>query len=531
MKTLYRRPRLALVGGLVCLALSGRGLAAQDTTAVRYAQVTYLTASSAYVSAGTEQGVRQGDRMEVLRDTAVVAMLEVAYVSTRRSSCTIVSRSAELAVGDRVRYRAAAAPSVAVMAADSAPPRQLPASGASRRSVLHGRIGLRYLAVRQRDGSAHYSQPAVDLKLDGPLGSPNLSVAIDLRARRTSSTRSDGQSTEDPGYRVYGLAVGWNPAGTPWRVTAGRQFSAPLANVNFFDGLMAEYFRPQWSGGLFAGTQPSPVDLGYSTDTREIGGYVQAHQRPGNPTRWSLTGGVVGSYQRGEINREFLFFRSSLYTSRVSAYLHQEVDYNRGWKADAGEPAIAPTSTYASLSVRPSPGISLRGGFDNRRSIRLYRDFVNPEIDFDDSFRQGYWAGVGARVFQRYQVDLDARRSTGGSGGDARAVTLAIGANRLLGADLDFRVRSTRYVTSTNDGWLHALALGWPVSAALHLEANGGWRTDFNALDNPESSRVTWIGLDLDLRIGRRWYVLLSGQRENGVEANDQLYGGISLNF
>lgn len=525
----YRRVLLAFVVWFSGAALSGQRLAAQDSTAVKYALVTYLTASSAYVDAGTDHGVRQGDRMEVLKDSTVVALLVVAFVSSQRSSLRIVSRTAELVVGDRVRYRSFQPPVVA--AADSAAPPNRPVAEASGWGGLHGRIGFRYLATRQRDGQARYSQPAVDLKLAGPLGFSSLSLAVDVRARRTSSTLADGQNEQDPGYRVYGLAVGWNPAGSPLRVTAGRQFSAPLANVNFFDGLMAEYFRPRWSAGLFAGTQPNPGDLGYSTDTREIGGYVEAHHRMGSPTRWSLTGGAVGSYQRGEINREFLFFRTSLYTSRVSGYLHQEVDYNRGWKAEAGEPTLAPTSTYASLSVRPSSALTLRGGFDNRRSIRLYRDLVSPETEFDDSFRQGYWAGFGLRLLRRYQVDLDARRSSGGSAGEARAATLALGASRILGVDLDFRGRTTRYVSPSSEGWLYSLALGWTVSAPLHVEANGGWRTSFNALDNPESTRLSWAGVDLDLRIGRRWYLLLSVHRESGVDANDQFYGGMSLNF
>jgi hypothetical protein len=244
-----------------------------------------------------------------------------------------------------------------------------------------------------------------------------------------------------------------------------------------------------------------------------------------------VTGGAIGSYQQGEINREFLFLRSTFSTSRVSAYLHQEVDYNRGWKSAAGEPSLAPTSTFASLSVRATPSLTFRGGFDNRRSIRLYRDLASPETDFDDSFRQGYWAGLGLRLMRRYQVDLDARQSSGGSAGNARAVTAAIGAGRLLGADLDVRGRATRYVSSSSRGWLTSLALGWAVSAPLHVELSAGWKTSFNALDNPETSRTGWFGADLDVRLGRRWYFLLSARRESGVDASDQLFGGLSMNF
>ncbi|MGE0353607.1 MAG: hypothetical protein AB7Q69_10235, partial [Gemmatimonadales bacterium] len=520
---------------LAALLLAPAGLLQAQAAAYSRATITYLTTTTAYIDAGSEDGVREGLRVEAIRGDSVVAVLKATYVSSHRAACEIDSASTALAVGDAVRFLAAA-PEPAVAAAPpgsigtmrpTPPPRQSSTPGPS---YLHGRIGVRYLTTRQRDGQASYSQPALDLRLDGTaLGGSPVGVQADVRARRTSSTLPDGSTDRNAVYRVYALSLYWNTPGSPVRVTAGRQFSAPLATVSFFDGLMAEYLRPTWALGVFGGTQPDPVTFGYATDVAEYGMYFQLRARPASRQRWSFTSGAIGSYQGGEVNREFMFLRGTYSDRRLSAYVTQEVDYNRGWKRAAGENALAPTSTYASLSFRPSTHLSLRGGFDNRRNVRLYRDLISPETQFDDQFRQGVWGGFVVSTGSGYRLGLDARSTTGGSAAGAHSYTASLGAARLAGTPLDLRWRSTRHFNGDITGWLHSAALGLTPGSALHLELNGGLRKMSNPLDNPETSTLTWIGADMDLALSRSWFVLLSVSRESGTsESSDQLYGGVS---
>lgn len=511
-------------------------LKAQDSTWTGNTRITYLTGSSAYLDAGSEHGIVVGTRLVVMRGDTLVAGLTAAYVSGRRSSCTIESRNLELRVGDLVRFQPVKPVDVAetristpVPATDSSPPELLarPRSGG-----LHGRVGVRYLMAQESGGSARYTQPALDLRLDGPLDLTGFTVGVDVRARRTSSLLADGSRDQNGSYRVYNLALAWRPGRSPFRLTAGRQFSAPLASVNFFDGIMAEYSKPRWGTGLFAGTQPDPADFGYSGTTREAGGYLQFHSGPSSDSRWSLTGGVVGSYQSGEVNREFGFLQAALYARYYSLYVSQEVDYNRGWKVNAGENVVSPTSTYANLSIRPSNVLTFRAGFDNRRNVRLYRDFINPLTQFDDAFRQGMWGGLALNPGSGYHLGFDLRNSTGGSGGTARVYTLSLSSDRLVGSSLSLGARSTRYLTDTNQGWLHSITLGISPSNAAHLELTGGLRSNFDPQDNPENTQLNWLSLDFDLSVGRAWYLLLSASHETGsAEAMNQVFGGLSLRF
>jgi hypothetical protein len=519
-------------GLLLLLAAIGSRVAAQDTASTRTARITYVTGVSAYVDAGREAGMREGDTVEVVRGGEPVARLRVAYLASRQASCELLGGDVLLAVGDTVRFLARPVP------AELATADRAPAPGATVRSrrprALRGRIGARYLYVRARDGTSDLSQPSVDLRLDGTgLGGTPIGLAVDVRTRRTATTRANGTSVADGRTRVYQAALFLNPAGSPFRVTLGRQFSPSLASLSLFDGAMAEINRPAWGIGVFGGSEPDPADLGYSREIQDVGAYFQLHARPGAPSRWSVTLGGIASFESGRTNRQFGYLQAAFWSRRVSVFATQEVDYYGSEKRALGEPAVSPTSSFATLRVELAPGFDLHGGVDNRRSVRLYRDVVTPEIAFDDSFRQGYWGGLSLSVASRYRFGVDARASTGGSVGRAEAYSAHLGAERLTRAGLSLRARGTRYLNPILTGWLGSITLGADPLAALHLELSGGLRRDDDPRALPETaSQVTWFGAGMDLGLGRAWYLMLSATREaGGPDATDQLYGALSYRF
>jgi hypothetical protein len=66
--------------------------------------------------------------------------------------------------------------------------------------------------------------------------------------------------------------------------------------VSLFDGLLGEIRKERWAGGAFVGTQPDPVDYGYSGDLREYGGFVKYGSPVAAERRWAVSGGAVASY-------------------------------------------------------------------------------------------------------------------------------------------------------------------------------------------------------------------------------------------
>jgi hypothetical protein len=513
--------------------------------------VTYLTSTTAYIDAGSDDGLHSGDKVEVVRAGAVIAVLSVTDVSSHRAACTIESSTATLAVGDTVRFAAnaggatpvpgaavggaAAAPAVAAPEV-SAPEATVANEGESwaRRNGLRGRIGVRYLGVFDQSGfGGDVKEPSADIRLDGNrVGGSAFDAQVDVRARHTVQTVADGREFNDGQARVYRLNTRWRSQTDHYHLTLGRQFSNALTSISTFDGAELAYEKPRWGLGAFAGTQPEPVDYGFSTDIAEYGVYARLRTPPGGSTRWEMVTAAIGSYEHANINREYMALLGRVMSSRVSLMLEQDVDVNRGWKRDAGESAVTLTNTFASAHVRASRAVDLDAGYDNRRNIRLYRDFVSPETQFDDTYRQGVWGGVGVGFARRYRVGFSARNSTGGASGNANTYTGTASASHLTGAELDLRLRSTHYDNDTSQGWMHTATAGCSISARWMLELFGGVRNDQSKLFSASDANTSWLGADMDVDLGSSLYLNLSGEHNTGDdEAFNQVYTSLSWRF
>lgn len=505
------------------------------------ARITYLTGTSIYVDAGREEGIQVDQELEVLRAGAVLARLRVTYVSSHRASCVLVSGETELHVGDTVRYRpegltstaaARALVTPAVQASPPPPPRRR--QSVMRELGLKGRVGVRYLYVRNRKlDNSGFTQPALDLRLDGTqiAGSP-FDINVDVRARRTYRQVDPSGSGSASQTRIYRLSSSWQLPGSGLRVTAGRQISPSLATLNIFDGIGMDWLGDRWNAGALAGSVPEP-DLSGASDIREYGSYVEIHNLPRASRRWSVTSGLVGSYEKGEINREFVYLQGRYLDRMFSAWVTEEIDVNRGWRKTAEGSTLSATSTFATFRFHPGQVWTFDAGYDNRRNVRLYRDLITPETEFDDEYRTGVWAGASARIAGHYRIGLSARTNTSGTGGSADSQTLTLGAERLTHANLDFRSRSTRYSSDRADGWLHSLSAGLPVGRRWYFELNGGMRRESDPADPAISRDLNWVGFDSNLNLAPHWYLWLSLERSSGSgdEANDQAYFSVAYRF
>ena len=177
MDRLLRLLPFAALAALLYLPVS----AAEDATA----RITYVTGSSAYIDAGARDGLASGDRVEVLREGEIIAVLEVSEVSRGKAVCTILELSSDLRVGDAARILPGKRPDA------SSPSGGMPADrgeAAGRRgtgSGIRGRIGARFLMTRARAGDrSEYSRPSLDLRLDGDrIGGTPWQMAVDVRVR------------------------------------------------------------------------------------------------------------------------------------------------------------------------------------------------------------------------------------------------------------------------------------------------------------------------------------------------------------
>lgn len=514
---------------------TGNATPSASAIAPAWTRITYISGATIYLEVGAKAGLTEGSGLDVVRAGAVIARLRVTALSSNRAACEATSPVTEVAVGDSVRFTPVALPA-AVAAGDAQSGRRTATS--SRKAVgIRGRLGLRYLVVApDGGGGGGLQQPAYDLRLDGQhIGGTSIGVTADVRAQRTQYTASGSQSVRAPlnVTRVYQAALSWTGASSGARVTLGRQFASALSTVGLFDGLSLDLDRRYLSTGGFAGSQPDAASFGTSGRVREYGVYGQVHTRAGTSTPTSLTLGGVGSYVGPEVDREYAFARFITNNRWLSVYATQELDFNRGWKLAAEHSSTTPTATFASLQLTPVHAISLFAGMDNRRSVRLYRDYVSPEIDFDDSIRQGTWGGISLSTPRHARLSIDRRESRGGFSGEACSTTALASLYNITPLRLGLRARGTQYTGTISSGQLVSGSFEIDPWGFVRLEASGGARDTKSSLAGVTSPRLTWWGLDADVSIGRSVYVLLSTYREKegSGSGTTQTYASLSWRF
>lgn len=489
-------------------------------------RVIYTTSSTLYIDGGSVQGIEEGARFEVVRGGEIIARIEVIGVSSGGAVCAVIRSHGTIEIGDEVRSPAGGGERRSAPVGDLGevndpldPPTGSGSERGHREWGFRGRITLRSLAVDDRSGTGgDFVQPAFTLKMQGDrILASDWSMDLDVRARRTYRTLSDGSSPASSRTRVYRLEASWKAGGSPWRVSAGRQLCPSLAAVNVFDGLLVQHEGPHWSAGLFAGTQPDPIDYGYSDLVREAGAFVRYEARRGR-TRWSATSGAVGSYEEGELNREYLFLQTRYFDRRWSLSLSQELDINRGWKTDAGEPVLSPSNTYAFARRAVTEKTVLEGGFDNRRRIRLYRDRVTPETDFDDSYRQGVWAGITQEIGE-LRLSLRGRSASG----EVRSYTLRSRWNVPGLRALRVGGRNTRFENAGGDGWLHSGDVDVSLGSRIRIELTRGIRRG-NDAETGGAESLDWSAVDLDVGLAGGWFFTLSAEESRGADERNRNY-------
>jgi hypothetical protein len=528
--------------------LAGRPAVAQAPPPVTAteAKVAYISGGTIYVDAGREEGLREGDSLEVVRGGRTIAWLRVSFLSSHKASCDTLRTLTPLAVGDVTRFAVAGgAPGVSrdTTAADTsggvrlavpagqAPRPAAPAAKPRGPRLLHGRVGARFLGV-QTSGGGRLTQPALDLRLDAArLGGAPLDLVVDFRGRRVTSTFPGQPATSDNRGLVYTFSLTAHDVPGRYRFTVGRQLSPSLAPVNLFDGALAERRGERWDVGFFSGAQPDPLRLGVSGAVLQGGGYVAWHQPTGSLRRWALTGGAITSYDHGNTNRDFGFLQGFYLDSRLSAWLEQEVDVNRGWKRDLGQPALAATGTFASANLRLDPRVSLNAGYDNRRSVWLWRDRTTPENLFDDRFRQGAWGGMVVDLVRHLRLLGDLRTSSIGDAQRQNGWTGGVEGYRIARFNLALRARYSRLTGAGLENTLASFGAGFDPAVWLHVEGTAGQRATKDVFSTAEE-RTRWESGELDVTLARRAYWNGSFEvDQGGLSPLRQGYTGLSWRF
>lgn len=535
-----RRAAFSLVVVLLALAPAGAGQSA--TCAVRY-----RTVDTIYLDAGRAEGLAVGDTLEIRRDGAAIANVEIVFVAEHSASCAIVSETVEIQVGDVAHFEddrvsenpggAAAAATAGAAATDEGQDSQAQsdsagyqagASAAGRRTRFSGSLTLDWEGFSDASPAERdYTRTAarLNLRVRDIGGKP---FAFALRLRSLEWDRDDASEPQAPEVedrdRLYEASLTYDPPDGRVSFSVGRIGTNPFVGIGYLDGGLAEVrVASGVSVGAFFGGRPVIEEFGFEDSGTKYGAYTRVRTNPRTPTR-GLELFVAGIREDGEqeVSREYAAVEVEYRGfGNWSFRQHTEIDFNRGWRGD-----LAPSSTQLSnlslvASGRLGGSSRLIVSYDRNERYRTEENRLIPEALFDDLWRQGIRARYQFGKPGALQVNLDAGLRDRQDQPDD-TVTAGVGLYHpnvavrglLIGGNV------SAFSNPVTDGFMARARIAKTLGAGHQLSLVLGALEQDNQIVN-ESSSVQWARLGVWVELPLR----LFGRAELEYDVGDDLEG------
>ncbi len=388
---------LALIG---LLLVTSAGSAAELVST----EILYLSSSSVYVGKGSADGLSEETVLTVHRDGQELARLQVSYLAEHSASCKIVLAGGPLSLGDEVRFLPTAPIFVDpdLGKPDLLKPwegKTLELTEASAEPELSGSAALEWKLFKDGgDTGEDFQQPALSLRLNAKQIA-NRPLEFRLRLRSKYSERSRAIDADRPEtewlHRLYEAALVWSDETRPYSLSLGRLYTRDLSAAGNWDGLQLDWrLGERWRLGALYGGDPGRRDSEPDFTDTKLGAYLAFEQGKAGHRGLRTSLGAVGQYADGELSREFLALRGSIWRDELSLVGGAELDLNRDWRKDAAGESSTLSRLNALLRYRASSRLNLHLAYDRYASVR---DALNQEIPdslWTDLRQSGLRAGL-----------------------------------------------------------------------------------------------------------------------------------------
>jgi len=262
--------------------------------------VTYVAAGTAYLDAGTADGLVRGARVELSRRSRNVGACDVVEVSAHHAACTFAGAE----VGDQLRFSPERGHAVATLARaprekprrDDDAVRERLAAATADKVVYRGSHGLDHVSARAGVSLRHQSFVVVGdprpgfqrTTLDGRartgLGLPGLFAEMAFRVRGDLSAPPDQRAL--PGelveISVLDAHLGLLPTSVPVAASLGRFRTRKAPGVGILDGAQAGFvgMGGALEVGAYGGAVPALATLAPSADVIAGGLYAGVDLEP-----------------------------------------------------------------------------------------------------------------------------------------------------------------------------------------------------------------------------------------------------------
>ena len=406
-------------------------LLASATAYAREAHVTAITPSTAYIDAGTADGLASGASWQATIGGRVIAIRVVAVAT---HDAVIELDAPPPPVGSSLALPAGLVPPAPVV--PKPPPQPLPpwrgappaamadvrvaAEGeratppAASEPVISGELALTALLAADTSNSSTSMQ---DLSLSSQLaitsGPWQYDHLIDAHLLAMPELFTAPLQHAQARFDVYEMRLEYSPADARFAAAVGRQPGAPLAELGTIDGARGHVTLDRsFDVTAFAGLRPA-ADLGLSLAPRagaDLGWQYAAH----DDTRARADAGVAIDEYSGHLDRALVALSGSYANRRDLVHADASFDLSRDAFDQAG-----PRLTRAAGLARTKRGklaVSLEAGYDRPFVDRALAAEVPDLVAPTPTLLLGPRTYAGGSATYGLQRDLDV-------GGSARAST------------------------------------------------------------------------------------------------------------
>jgi len=392
--------------------------------------VSYKSSQNVYVKFENTAAIREGDTLFIRRGEDLIPALEVKHISSI-SVMGILLDDVSLEVSDVVLYT----PKGHQLRPDE------PASNPTTEAVLPAPIEVPMVPVAEEDVP---QETLFKERIRGRLSvsmyqhsygssSPNVQrmrYIFSLQANHIKNSRISAETyvsyrhqfedwSPDNGdrskaLRVYSLALKYDITDRT-SIALGRKVNTNIANIGAVDGLQAEHAFGKVTLGAFAGSRPDYRDYGFNKDLMQYGGFIGFRS---STKHGAIQNSVAIVEQRNNhtTDRRFAYIQhSSALSKSLSLFASAEFDLY-SMVDSLAENKIHFTSTYISLSYRPSRKFNFSGSYDARNNViyyETYRNFIDNLLEqemrqglrFRGTYRMVKYVTLGASVGYRFQKE------------------------------------------------------------------------------------------------------------------------------
>lgn len=518
MKRLFR-PLIPAVLALLCVALAAHA-------ETRTCRVRYVSADHVYLDAGRLEGLVEGTDVTITREGREIAVLTVEHAADHSSSCRLEAAVGMVMEGDAAEFLPAAGTADAAPTAEPAPTvrkrsrtEQTRAAQATRTGPrLSGSLALQWEHVEDTSGAdLDFDQPGLryDLRVDRLTGGFTLrargSLRHDLRTRAYGFAPADEWRS-----RILEVSLTRLEETVDWQLAVGRIGARVTAAVGPFDGVLVNRsVGGGWRIGAFSGLTPGWNDAANWSDDRVTG--LVAHLRRGDRRngRLDVSVAAVARRQAGEIDRDYLALTGTWQNERLSLTQAAQLDWNRGWRREVDDRAVALSNLLVTGRWRPDDRWRLSLTLDDRDLIRTWTTRSLPDSLFAENGRRGLRAGVTWRS-ERLTVRADGGLRHDDRFDDATAsYGLALDRDDWPAAGLRLGAAVRGFDGPTARGTTPSLHLQHRDRSWGSTRLTVGSRT-YELLSVSRRSTGRWIAVAHDRDLGRLWSLAVEARLDGG---------------